>query len=78
MSVGSGIHPVQSSPIQHIALSVPICSKLFNYDLAMLGWSGNSPEMVRKWPGRVRKWSGNARKWSKMVRKWSKMVRKCP
>ena len=68
MSVGSGIHPVQ-----YIGLSVPICSKLFNNDLAlpeivkngqeMSGngskWSINGPKVVTKSSGNCLKWPEN-------------------
>ena len=60
LSGGSGIHPVQ-----HLGLSVTICSKLFNDDLAI-------PEMVRM----VRKCQEIFRKCQEMVEKFQEMVRK--
>ena len=56
----------QSSPIpcgRHLGLSVPICSKLFNNDLAI-------PDMVRI----VRKWSRNVRISQKMSENCQEMV----
>ena len=50
--------PVQSHPVQHIGLIVPIYSKLFNNDSAI-------PKMVRM----VRKESGNGQEMSGNVRK---------
>ena len=55
--------PILSSPVQHIGLSVPICSKLFNNDSAI-------PEMVRM----VRKESGNGKE---MSGNGQEMVMKC-